>query len=64
MNNSMIFNPLEEFEKKFSSLHAENTAKRFEELVKQSNVDENKNKETVKQYHFYKENIKKLKKKL
>lgn len=64
MNNSMIFNPLEEFEKKFSSLHAENTAKRFEELVKQANVDVEKNKETVKQHNFYKENLKKLKKKL
>lgn len=60
----MIFNPLEEYEKKFKSLHLENVTKHFDELTKQSGINVEENRKTVKEYYKYKENIKKLKKKL
>lgn len=62
--DSMIYNPLEEFEKKFKDLHFENTNSFFEKLVKQSGVDIEKNRETVRLYNEYNENLSKLKKKL
>ena len=37
--NSVIYNPLEEYESKLKVLHNENANKFFENLVKQSGVD-------------------------
>ena len=48
--NSVIYNPLEEYESKFKNLHLENTNSFFEKLVQQSSVDIDKNRETVKRY--------------
>ena len=56
----MIYNPQEEFEQKFAQLHLDNTKQFFENLVKLSGVDIQANKDTVTQYHFYKENVRKL----
>lgn len=61
---SVIYDPLEEFEGKYKNLHLENTNKFFEELVKQSGVNVEQNRETVKLYNQYKENLSKLRKKL
>lgn len=62
--NSVIYNPLEEFESKYRSLHIENTNSFFNRLVQQSGVDIEKNRETVRLYNEYKENLSKLRKKL
>ena len=62
--NSVIYDPLEEFEGKYRDLHAEKTSNIFDNLVKQSGVDIEQNRNTVKQYNEYKENLSKLKKKL
>lgn len=61
--NAVIYNPLEEYERKLKDLHGKNTDRFFEKLVKKSGVDIAQNRETVKQYHFYKENVAKLKRK-
>lgn len=61
---SVIYNPLEAFESKLQALHREKTIQFFEDLVRQSGVDIQKNRETVQQYHAYRENLKKFKKKL
>ena len=57
---SVIYNPLEEYESKYKNLHLENTNKFFENLVKKSGVDIEKNRATVKLYNEYKENLSKL----
>lgn len=62
--NAVIFNPLEEFASKYKNVHAENTNQFFEELVKQSGVDIEKNRETVRLYNESKEIAARLKKKL
>ncbi|MBO5248533.1 MAG: hypothetical protein J6B54_04480 [Clostridia bacterium] len=62
--NSVIYNPLEEFENKYKNLHSENTQKCFENLVQRSGIDIEKNRETVKLYNDHKKNLAKLKKKL
>lgn len=62
--NSVIYNPLEDYENKFKSLHSENTNSFFEKLVKQSGVDIEKNRQTVKLYNEYRENLRKFKRKL
>ena len=62
--DSVIYNPLESYEKKLKALHAENTNAYFEKLVQQSGVDVEKNRETVRLYYQYVDNLKKLKKKL
>ena len=62
--SSVIYNPLEEFECKYKNSHSENTNKFFENLVEQSGIDIEQNRETVKQYNAYKDNLSKLKKKL
>ena len=62
--NSVIYNPLQEFENKYRDFHAGKTDAFFEELVKKSGVDIEQNRKTVGQYNEYKENIKDLKKKL
>ncbi len=62
--NSVIYNPLEEYESKFKDAHAQKTHNFFEDLVKQSGVDVAKNQETVRLYNEYKENLAKIRKKL
>lgn len=62
--NTQIYNPLEEFDGKYKAAHYENANKFFENLVQQSGVDIEKNRETVRLYKEYKENFSKLKKKL
>lgn len=59
-----IFDPLEEFDKKYRSLHSEKTVEFFDELVRRSGLDIERNCETVRLYNEYKENLKKLKRKL
>lgn len=61
--DSVIYNPLEEFDSKYKNLHGENTDNFFENLVKQSGIDIEQNRATVKLYNEYKENLSKLKKK-
>jgi len=61
---SPIYNPLEEFDKKYRASHLENAGKFFDSLVKRSGVDIEQNRKTVKLYHEYKENLSKLRKKL
>lgn len=61
--NSMIYNPLEEFDNKFKNLHLDNTKKYLEELVQQSGVNVEENRKTVKEYDELKENLSKIKKK-
>lgn len=62
--NSVIFNPLEEFEGKYKTLHFEKTNAFFNELIKRSGVNIEENRVTVKEYNLYKEKLKQLKKKL
>lgn len=61
---SVIYNPLEEYEKKLKETHSNATNAFFENLVKQSNINIEENRKTVEQYNTYKENLVKLKKKL
>lgn len=61
--DSMIYNPLEEYESRIKDLHSDNVDKFFEALVEQSKVDIEENRETVRQYNTYKENLVDLKKK-
>ena len=61
--NSVIYNPLEEFDSKYRDMHSENTNKFFDELVKRSGIDIELNRETVRQYNEYKENLARIKKK-
>ena len=61
--NSMIYNPVEEFDSKFKNLHFENTKKYFEELVHKSGVDIEENRKTVIEYNELKENLPKIKRK-
>ena len=61
--NSMIYNPLEEFDSKFKPLHSDNTQKHFDELVSRSGVSIEENRRTVKKYNDLKENLSKIKKK-
>ena len=62
--NAVIYNPLEAYETGLKELHMANTEKFFAELVARSGVDIEKNRETVRQYNAYKENLQKLQKKL
>lgn len=62
--NSVIYNPLEDYEQKLKEAHLNRTSAFFEELVKQSAVNVEENRKTVEQYNIYKENLRKLKKKL
>lgn len=61
--DSVIYNPLEEFESKYKNAHAEHSNKFFEKLVQQSGVDIEQNRETVRRYNAYKEQLSKLTKK-
>lgn len=60
---SMIYNPLEEFQSKFQATHAQNATAFFDTLVARSGVDIEQNRKTVAQYNTYRENLKKLKRK-
>ncbi len=62
--NSLIFNPLEEYDGKFKALHLGNTEKAFEELATRSGVNVEENRATVKEYEACKESVSKLRKKL
>lgn len=62
--NAVIYDPLEDYEKKLRGLHAEKTNSHLDKLVKESGVDIEQNRETVRQYNVYKENIVKLRRKL
>lgn len=62
--DSAIFNPQEEFETKYRDLHLENTRAFFGDLVEKSGIDIELNRETVRKYNDYKENLSKLTKKL
>lgn len=62
--NSVIFNPLEEYENKYRDLHKENTAKFFDETVKRSGIDIESNRQTVAEYNKWTENARDLRKKL
>ncbi len=59
----MIYNPLEEFEKKFEQLHLKYTNSFFQKLVKQSGINIAENKKTVKLYNECLQGSKKLKRK-
>ena len=54
---SVIYNPLEEYESKYRDLHLRNAEQFFENLVQQSGIDIEQNRETVRVYTEYKENI-------
>lgn len=62
--NAVIYDPLEEFEGRHRQAHSDNTTKFFEDLVQRSGIDIEQNRETVRLYNVYKENLSKLKKKL
>ena len=62
--NSVIYDPLQEFDSGYKAAHFENTNKFFEKLVAQSGVDAEKNRETVNLYNEYRDNLSNLKKKL
>lgn len=62
--NSVIYNPLEEFENKFKNLHLDKTNAFFAELTKKSGVNIAENQKTVADYNIAKENSRKLKTKL
>lgn len=48
--NSMIYDPLEEFENDFKQRHSDQTKQYFEDLVRRSKINIEKNRETVKEY--------------
>ncbi len=60
----MIFNPLEEYEKRLRDAHLSRTNEFFEKLLKQSGVNVEENRKTVTEYNTYKENLAKLRRKL
>lgn len=62
--NSMIYDPLREFESKYKNLHEATALKFFDELTKKSGVDIEENRKTVKEYNEYKFRLSNLKKKL
>lgn len=61
--DSLIYDPLEEFDGKYKDLHREKTEKFFEELVQRSMVDIEQNRATVKLYDTHIETVAKLRKK-
>ena len=62
--DTMIYNPLEEFESKYKALHLDKTKEHFESLVGRSGVDAETNRATVKRYKETLEEVIKLRKKL
>ena len=61
--NAVIYDPLQEFDTKYRSSHADKTKRFFDELVQRSGVDIEQNRKTVRLYNEYKENLTKLTKK-
>lgn len=61
--SGLIFNPLEAFENEYKNAHMRNTEQFFENIVRQSGVDVEENRATIRQYDAHNENLKKLKKK-
>lgn len=62
--DSVLYNPLEAYETRLKDLHGANAERFFEELSQRSGVDVEKNRETVRQYNEYKENLQNLRKRL
>lgn len=60
----MIYDPLEDYEKRLKETHLNATNVFFEGLIKQSNVNIEENRNTVNQYNIYKDNLVKLKRKM
>lgn len=60
----MIYNPLKEYVDKFKQKHLDNTKKFLEKLVQESKINIEENRKTVQEYNTYKENLRKLKRKL
>jgi len=61
--NSMIYNPLEEYDKKFRDLHFEKTKAFFNALVERSGVDIEANRKTVAAYDAFGDRLRKIRKK-
>lgn len=59
----VIFDPLEEYEKKLNQLHLDKTTALFEDYVARSGVNIEENRQTVKLYEQYKDDLSKLKRK-
>ena len=57
----MIYNPLEDYEKKLRSEHSDKTTRLFEELVAKSRIDIEENRRTVSELTKYREQLGKLK---
>lgn len=57
----MIFNPLEDYLKRLAPSHLANVESFFNELLERSRVNVDENRETVKRYDNYRENLSKLK---
>ncbi len=62
--DSMIYDPLREFESKYKDLHESTVVKFFDELTQKSGVDIEANRKTVKEYNEYRYRLAALKKKL
>ena len=60
--DTMIYDPLEEYKSKFRDLHIENARKRLSALVKQSGVDIEANRATIKEHETRSDELKKLQK--
>ena len=60
----MIYNPLEEYQKKLKELHLKHTNDFLEELVRKSSVNIAENKKTVQEYNACLQGSAKLRKKL
>ena len=61
--DSVIYDPLEEFDRIYRARHGENTQRFFERLVKESGVDPEQNRKTVEQYHQSREELGKRRRK-
>ena len=62
--DSVIYNPLEEYEKKFKGFHLEIAEKFFNELAERSGINIEENRATVREYEFRSQNLAAIKKKL
>ena len=58
--DSVIFNPQQEFEGRYKQLHLENTTAFFDDLVEKSGVDIELNRETIRKYNQYKNDLTKM----
>ena len=53
--SSVIYNPLEEYEKTLKDFHIKKANEFFDDIVRRSNVNIEENRKTVEQYNTYKE---------